>query len=74
MNNDKVQNFNATVDVGAAAMYTNAVSTFSAGTGGKESEVVVTTSDFTVTSSNGEVDKTVVVLSAPLLVQHALRN
>ena len=52
MNNDKVPNCNATVNVGAASMYTNAVSAFSAGTGGKVSDGVVTTSDFTVTSDN----------------------
>ena len=52
MNNDKVPNCNATVNVGAASMYTNAVSAFSAGTGGKESDGVVTTSDFTVSSDN----------------------
>ena len=48
MNNDKVLNCNATVNVGAASMYTNAVSAFSASTGGKESDAVVTTIDFTV--------------------------
>ena len=57
MNNDKVLNCNATVNVGAASMYTNAVSAFSAGTGGKESDAVAAPSDFTVTSSNGEVDR-----------------
>ena len=57
MNNDNVLNCNATVNVGAASMYTNVFSAFSAGTGGKESDAVVTTSDFTVTSSNGTVDR-----------------
>ena len=37
-------------------MYTNAVSTFCAGTGDKESDAVVTASDFTVTS-NSEVGR-----------------
>ena len=52
-----VLNCNATADVGAASMYTNAVSSFFAGTGGKENDAVVTTSDFTVTSSSGKVDR-----------------
>ena len=56
MNNDKVLNCNAIVDVVAASMYTNAVSAFCAGTGEKESDAAVTTSDFTVTS-NSKVDR-----------------
>ena len=57
MNNDKVLNCNATVDVGAASMYTNAVSAFSAGTSGKESNAVAFASDFMVTNGKGRTDK-----------------
>ena len=53
-NNDKILKCKAIVDVDAVSMYTNAVST---GTGGKESDVIASRSDFTATTSKGEVDK-----------------
>lgn len=48
---------NVTVDVGADSMYTNAVTAFSAGIGGKENDAVASTSDFTATSGKDKVNK-----------------
>ena len=52
-NNDNVLKCNVTVDVGAASIYTNAVSACGAGTGNKKSNAVASTSDFTTTSDEG---------------------
>ena len=45
------------VDVGAASMYTNDVSAYSTGTGGKKNDAGASTSDVTAPSGKGKVDK-----------------
>ena len=56
-NKDHLLKCNDTADVGAASMHANAVSTFAAGTGSKESDAVASTNDFTGTSGIGEVGR-----------------
>ena len=77
MNNDKVLNCNATIDVGAASMYTNAVSAFLAGTSGKESDAVVTIWHAKIALSNlclQVITCNKLVLSFHLLIQFQLLN
>ena len=63
-----------TADVDAALYILTLYWHFFSSTGGKESDAVVSTSDFTALNGKGKIDKTVAVLPAPLLVKHVLRN